>query len=74
MRKRRIRPALPPHEVSAQLRARLRRFALATRDDATRLAGPLRRIRPYASASARSGPQQGRGAAGVEQEDDSNRP
>ncbi|NMM03541.1 hypothetical protein HHL24_37390 [Paraburkholderia sp. RP-4-7] len=32
-------PAPPPDETSAQLRARLRRFALATRDDAT---GPPR--------------------------------
>ncbi|MFM0640951.1 hypothetical protein PQQ63_30070 [Paraburkholderia metrosideri] len=49
--------ALPPDETSAQLRARLRRFALATRDEATGaatipfpehvtvLAGPLRRNR-----------------------------
>ena len=47
-------PALPPDETSAQLRAWLRRFALATRNDATGaatipfpghvtvLAGPLR--------------------------------
>lgn len=57
MSRHRKRPAQPPDETSAQLRARLRRFALATRDDATGaatnpfpehvsvLAGPLRRIR-----------------------------
>ncbi|MFM0046940.1 hypothetical protein [Paraburkholderia sediminicola] len=50
-------PGQPPDETAAQLRARLWRFALATRDDATGaptipfpehvtvLAGPLRRIR-----------------------------
>ncbi|MFM0303479.1 hypothetical protein PQQ99_25530 [Paraburkholderia sediminicola] len=57
MNRHRKPPALPPDETSAQLRARLRRFALATRDDATGaatipfpehvsvLAGPLRRSR-----------------------------
>ncbi|MFM0609464.1 hypothetical protein PQR05_33575 [Paraburkholderia sediminicola] len=57
MNRHRKPPALPPDETSAQLRARLQRFALATRDDATGaatipfpehvsvLAGPLRRSR-----------------------------
>ncbi len=57
MSRHRKRPAPPPDETSAQLRARLRRFALATRDEAARaatipfpehvtvLAGPLRRNR-----------------------------
>jgi hypothetical protein len=31
-------PALPPDETSEQLRARLRRFAIATRDEASRTA------------------------------------
>ena len=56
MTRHRKRPAPPPDETSAQLRARLRRFALATPDEATGaatmpfpehvtvLAGPLRRI------------------------------
>ena len=57
MSRHRERPALPSDETSEQLRARLRRFALATRADALRvatipfaehvtvLAGPLRRVR-----------------------------
>lgn len=52
----RKRSGLPPVETSGQLRARLRRFAVATHDDSrpagtppfpenvTVLAGPLRRI------------------------------
>lgn len=52
-------PALPPDETSAQLRARLRRFALASHHDATGgatipfpshvtvLAGPMRRVRGW---------------------------
>ncbi|QBQ95923.1 hypothetical protein [Paraburkholderia pallida] len=81
-------PALPPDESSAQLRERLRRFALATRDDATRtatlsfpghvtvLAGPLHCHRPHLahpSAPARSGPQR-HGAAGAGQADGSDLP
>ncbi|MBN3761025.1 hypothetical protein [Burkholderia sp. Ac-20365] len=50
-----VRHALPPAETSEQLRARLRKFAMLTRSEATRartvpfpenvtvLAGPLRR-------------------------------
>ncbi|MBB5502195.1 hypothetical protein [Paraburkholderia sp. MM5384-R2] len=63
------RPALPPDETSGQLRARLRRFALATCDGATHasstatipfpehvsvLAGPLRRVRPPGTEPARA--------------------
>jgi hypothetical protein len=70
MRKHRKPPARPADETSAQLRARLRRFALATRDDATRaagtatipfpeqvtvLAGPLRRVRPPGTGPAQAG-------------------
>ncbi|WP_157025162.1 hypothetical protein [Paraburkholderia heleia] len=69
MGKHRTRAALSPDETSGQLRARLRRFALATRDDATRaartatipfpeqvsvLAGPLRRVRPPGTEPARA--------------------
>jgi hypothetical protein len=39
MRKHRNPPALPADGTSAQLRARLWRFALASRDDATRASG-----------------------------------
>jgi hypothetical protein len=39
MRKHRNPPALPPDGTSAQSRARLWRFALASRDDATRVSG-----------------------------------
>ena len=58
-------PVQPPDETSAQLRARLRRFALATRDGALRvavltsaghesvLAGPLRRRLREDGASGR---------------------
>jgi hypothetical protein len=68
MRKHRKPPVRPADETSAQLRARLRRFALATRDDATRaagtatipfpehvtvLAGPLRRVRPAGARGRR---------------------
>lgn len=60
---RRKRPALPPVETSEQLRARLRAFALATREDAmkprkvpfpehvTVLAGPLKRVHARLSGS-----------------------
>jgi hypothetical protein len=56
--KQRRRDSLPPAETSEQLRARLRAFALATREEAMRpvnvpfpdhvtvLGGPLRRSRP----------------------------
>ncbi|KXU90046.1 hypothetical protein CI15_07710 [Paraburkholderia monticola] len=69
MRKHRKLPVLPPDETSGQLRARLRRFALATRDDATRtsrtatipfpeqvtvLVGPLRRARLPGTEPARA--------------------
>ncbi|CAB3801211.1 hypothetical protein LMG27177_04999 [Paraburkholderia fynbosensis] len=69
MSRRSKRPALPPDETCGQLRARLRRFALATCDDATRasrtatipfpehvsvLAGPLRRVRPPGTEPARA--------------------
>jgi hypothetical protein len=65
----RKRTALPPVETSEQLRARLRAFALATREDAmkprkapfpehvTVLAGPLRRVhaRPSVSGDDQAG-------------------
>ncbi|HKR46602.1 MAG TPA: hypothetical protein VJU59_44240 [Paraburkholderia sp.] len=55
--KRRKRPSPLPDETSSELQARLRRFALATREEALRpatvpfpehvtvLAGPLRKVR-----------------------------
>lgn len=60
---RRKQPALPPVETSKQLRARLRAFALATREEAMKprkvpfpehvmvLAGPLRRLHAKPSGS-----------------------
>jgi hypothetical protein len=81
MRKHRKPPALPPEETSEELRARLRRFALATRDNATRapgtatipfpeqvtvLAGPLRRVRPPGPGPA----QAGRSAGDPDRDDD----
>jgi hypothetical protein len=70
---------LPPDETPEQLRARLRRFALATRDVAYQkgmipfpehvsvLAGPLRRVRTRVSGA---GQGEGTGAAADRHEDD----
>lgn len=68
MRKHRTLAALPLDESSEERRVRLRRFALATRDDARAsatatipfpeqtsvLAGPLRRVRPAGTGPARA--------------------
>lgn len=65
----RKRSGLLPAETSEQLRARLRRFAVANRDDArqagtlpfpervTVLAGPLRRIQGPSGAGSRAPPE-----------------
>ncbi|CAD6563129.1 hypothetical protein ACFQ3P_41885 [Paraburkholderia sabiae] len=65
-RRKRRRQALPPYESSEQLEARLKAFALATREWAINaakipfpdnnisvLAGPTRRVRPKPPASKR---------------------
>ena len=64
-RRKRRRQSLPPYESSEQLRARLKAFALATRerainaarvpfpDNITVLAGPLGRVRPKPLAPKR---------------------
>ncbi|MFM0100859.1 hypothetical protein PQQ87_35055 [Paraburkholderia nemoris] len=73
-------PAPPPDETSAQLRARLRHFALATRDDATGaatipfpehvtvLAGPLRRNRRLRRGGIGGQPEAPASAAGPRKE------
>ncbi|MFM0320163.1 hypothetical protein PQR36_35175 [Paraburkholderia nemoris] len=80
MSRHRKRPAQPPDETSAQLRARLRRFALATRHDAagaatmplpehvTVLAGPLRRTRRLRRGGIGGQPEAPASAAGPRKE------
>lgn len=73
-------PVQPPDETSAQLRARLRRFALHTRDEATGaatvpfpghvtvLAGPRRRTRRLRRGGIGGQPEAPASAAGPRKE------